>query len=46
MIPRGGLARQGTIMGTDYLSALGSQFILNRPVIATSFGYQKCGTTF
>mmetsp|Transcript_38204 Transcript_38204/g.83884 ORF Transcript_38204/g.83884 Transcript_38204/m.83884 type:complete len:326 (-) Transcript_38204:408-1385(-) len=46
MIPHSGLVRQGTAMETDYHSALGSKFALNLPVIATSFGYQKCGTTF
>eukprot|EP00448_Togula_jolla_P004841 CAMPEP_0170602146 /NCGR_PEP_ID=MMETSP0224-20130122/18237_1 /TAXON_ID=285029 /ORGANISM="Togula jolla, Strain CCCM 725" /LENGTH=167 /DNA_ID=CAMNT_0010926969 /DNA_START=166 /DNA_END=666 /DNA_ORIENTATION=- len=46
MAPESGLASQGTVMETDYLSAFGSHFVLNRPVVATSFGYQKCGTTF
>eukprot|EP00448_Togula_jolla_P023119 CAMPEP_0170589790 /NCGR_PEP_ID=MMETSP0224-20130122/11528_1 /TAXON_ID=285029 /ORGANISM="Togula jolla, Strain CCCM 725" /LENGTH=134 /DNA_ID=CAMNT_0010913551 /DNA_START=154 /DNA_END=554 /DNA_ORIENTATION=- len=34
------------MMETDWHSAFGSQFVSNSPVIATGFGYQKCGTTF
>eukprot|EP00448_Togula_jolla_P023881 CAMPEP_0170593296 /NCGR_PEP_ID=MMETSP0224-20130122/13372_1 /TAXON_ID=285029 /ORGANISM="Togula jolla, Strain CCCM 725" /LENGTH=303 /DNA_ID=CAMNT_0010917239 /DNA_START=119 /DNA_END=1027 /DNA_ORIENTATION=- len=46
MVPHNMLAKQGSALETDHHSALGSSFALNLPVIATSFGYQKCGTTF